>query len=90
MAPRKTYGPRKPRSNKGMPRKKMLKTSNIIIVGPGGNAHVHTAAPRKAVKNMYGNTHVGGRSIFTTRKVRSNKGVKRGPRHFPRNTGLFA
>lgn len=30
----------------------------------------------------YGNTRIGGRSIFSnsTRKVRSNKGVKRGPR----------
>jgi hypothetical protein len=31
----------------------------------------------------YGNTHIGGRSIFATRKVRSNKGVKRGPRVAP-------
>ena len=29
------------------------------------------------------NTNVGGRSIFATRKVRSNKGVKRGPRVAP-------
>lgn len=28
----------------------------------------------------YGNTHVSGRSIFSSRKVRSNKGSKRGPR----------
>lgn len=27
---------------------------------------------------VYGNTHVGGRSIFSTRKVRSNKGISRG------------
>lgn len=31
----------------------------------------------------YGNTRVAGRSIFSTRKVRSNKGVKRGPRVAP-------
>jgi hypothetical protein len=28
----------------------------------------------------YGNTRVGGRSIFGNRKVRKNAGVKRGPR----------
>jgi len=27
--------------------------------------------------------------LFHERKVRRNKGVKRGPRHFPRNTRLF-
>ncbi len=29
------------------------------------------------------NTNIGGRSLFSTRKVRSNKGVKRGPRVAP-------
>lgn len=37
----------------------------------------------------YGNTRIGGRSIFSTRKVRKNAGVKRGPRSLGLNS-LFA
>jgi hypothetical protein len=68
--PVKTYGPRKQ-----VVRRKMVKPTNIIMVGPGGSAHIHSGA--KKVKSAYGNTHVGGRSIFAQRKVRKNKGAKR-------------
>ena len=78
---RSIFAARKVRSNKGVkrgPRKaRVVAPGAVIQVNNGGVAHVHVAKPRP---NGYGNTTIGGKSIFATRKVRSNKGVKRGTR----------
>lgn len=81
-------------------RKQMVKPTNVILVGPGGNATINASrAPFKRPTGMagytrkykFGNTHVRGRSIFAERKTRKNKGTKRGSGPFARtNANLFA
>jgi hypothetical protein len=76
--PKRSIGPRRQ-----VVRRKTVKPTNIIMVGPGGSAHVHSGFKRPTGnhgyirKFKYGNTHVRGRSIFAERKTRKNKGTKR-------------
>lgn len=87
---------RKTRSNAGVkrgPRKaKVLSTGNIVVVNSGGVAHVEAPRVPKGRGRAVGPLFIGPlrpQNTRKARKTRSNAGVKRGPRHFPRNTGLF-
>ena len=61
---RSIFSTRKVRSNKGVPRKRLLAPSNVVVVNAGGQAVVQ-AAPRTRTRK------------YGPRKPRSNKGVKR-------------
>lgn len=93
---RALFSQRKKRSNAGMkrgPRKAaVLKPTNVIVVNNGGVAKVMSPAKPKGRGRTYGPLFVGPlrpQNTRRSRKTRSNKGVKRGPRYLPRNTGLF-
>jgi hypothetical protein len=93
---RALFSNRKKRSNAGKkrgPRKAaVLKPTNVIVVNNGGVAKVMSPPKPKGRGRTVGPLFVGPLRPQNTRKVRktrSNKGVKRGPRYLPRNTGLF-
>ncbi len=79
---------RKVRKNAGVkrgPRKaRMIGPSNVVIVNSGGMASVVAApGPKKTRGRTYGPMFVGPlrpQNTRRNRKVRANKGAKRGPR----------